>query len=182
MKKSTHFVVGDGTNRGDDQLSVPRYLRLIRPEVGVLVQDTSVFLARWVSRCKRDASGFLGKTITYWMQMAFLIVSMSPFRLHCEIPVSLVVSRMRSYVTYHIEVEVCDLALAVTAQGETVGQSPDAVFSGVKRLFAVMREGGFRVLEENKRRNMQRVRPRFRFMRFDPAKLTGTTISATDSR
>lgn len=72
---------------------------------------------------------------------------------------------MRPHVTYHIEVKVSDLALAITAQGETVGQSADAVLSGIERLFAVMREGGFRILGENKRKNKQCVRTRFMCVR-----------------
>jgi hypothetical protein len=87
------------------------------------------------------------------MQMAFLIVSMSPLRLHCEIPVSSRTLKIRHHKTYHVKVKVGDLALAVAPESETVGQSSDTVLSGVECLFAVVREGSFRILKENNRKN-----------------------------
>lgn len=77
---------------------------------------------------------------------------MSPFRLHCGIPVSPGTLRVRHH-TYHVKVKVGNLALAVASESETVGQSSDTVLSRVECLFAVMREGGFRILEENNRKN-----------------------------
>jgi hypothetical protein len=55
--------------------------------------------------------------------------------------------------TYHVEVEVSNLALAVASQSKTVGQSSDTVLSRVECLFAVVREGSFRILKENNRKN-----------------------------
>lgn len=52
--------------------------------------------------------------------------------------------------TYHIKVEVGDLALAVASKCQTVGKRADTVFSSVECLLSVMWEGGFGVLNRRK--------------------------------
>lgn len=41
----TNLIVGDGANRRDDELSISCDVGLVGPEVGVLVQNTGIFLA-----------------------------------------------------------------------------------------------------------------------------------------
>lgn len=82
---------------------------------------------------------------TYWIQIAFLIVSISPLLLHYS-------CRLADYFgnrtprTHHIKVKVRDLALTVASKCQTVGEGTDTIFSSVERLLSVMREGGFGVL------------------------------------
>lgn len=49
-KTKTNLIVGDCADRRDNELSIPGDVGLVGSEIGVLVQDTGVFLAEGIER------------------------------------------------------------------------------------------------------------------------------------
>ena len=117
------LVVGNGADRGDDELSVPRNVGLLVSEISVLVQDSGVFLAARVrsSSCADQGDNSLNADGA----LDVLDATGSGDK---------------------VGVEIGDTAETVAAKGQAVGEGTDTVLAGVKCLLSVVGEGGLGVL------------------------------------